>query len=138
MLLLSLNVRGIGGTLKVASFHHLVDHTRPEIIFLQETLVSAQKARDFLYIFRPSWAVCSVNSVGNSGGLLVAWDPNLFDLVPYLTVGGILVTGKSFLHNRDLSLLNVYGPCSARKTFWNSVENNGYPFYQELDPGRGL
>jgi hypothetical protein len=124
MLLLSLNVRGIGGTLKVASFRRLLDHTRPEIIFLQETLVSAQKARDFLFIFRPSWALCSINSVGNSGGLLVAWDPNLFDLVPYLTVGGILLTGRSLLNNREIALLNIYGPCSDRKTFWNSVEDN--------------
>jgi hypothetical protein len=61
--------------------------------------------------------VCSVNSVGNSGGLLVAWDPNYFELIPYLTVGGILVTGRSLLHNQDLSLLNVYGPCSARNFF---------------------
>jgi hypothetical protein len=67
--------------------------------------------------------VCSVNSVDNYGGLLVAWDPNLFELTPYLTVGGILVTGRSLLYNRDLSLLNVYGPCSAQKTFWNSVED---------------
>jgi exonuclease III len=51
MLLLSLNIRGIGGTLKVASFRRLVDHTRPEIIFLQETLVSAQKAKDFCIFF---------------------------------------------------------------------------------------
>jgi hypothetical protein len=124
MLLLSLNVRGIGGTLKFASFRRLVDHTRPRIIFLQETLVFAQKARDFLYIFRLSWTVCSVNSVGNSGGLLVAWDTNLFELIPYLMVSGILVIDRSLLHNQELSLLNVYGACLTRKTFWNTMEDN--------------
>jgi exonuclease III len=89
MLLLSLNVRGIGGTLKAASFRRLIDQSSPEIVFLQETLVSAQKARDFFLIFVPSWAICSVNSVGSSGGLLVAWDTRFFELSPFLTVGGI-------------------------------------------------
>jgi exonuclease III len=67
MLLLSLNVRGIGGTLKVASVHCLLEHTHPDIIFLQETLVNEQKARDFIHLFRLSWVSSSVNSVGTSG-----------------------------------------------------------------------
>jgi hypothetical protein len=124
MLLLSLNVRGIGGTLKAASFRRLLDVTRPEIVFLQETLVSAQKARDFFSFFRPSWVVCSVDSLGTSGGLLVAWDPVLFDFLPFLTVGGILLTGKSLLNNRELAMLNVYGPCTPGKlsrNLWKTV-----------------
>jgi hypothetical protein len=125
MLLLSLNVRGIGGTLKVASIRRLLALTLPEVIFFQETLVSAQKARDFFLSFRPSWAVCSVNSVGNSGGLLVAWNPSLYDLAPYLTVGGILLTGRSLLLNKEIAFLNIYGPCSNRKAFWKSVEGSG-------------
>ena len=40
MLLLSLNVRGVGGTLKVASVRRLLEHTHPDIILLQETLVN--------------------------------------------------------------------------------------------------
>ena len=117
MLLLSLNVRGIGGTLKAASFRCLMNQTRPEIIFLQETLVFAQKARDFFYIFFPSWVICSVNSVGTYGGLLVTWDPSLFDLTPFISVGGILLTGSNTLIKREITLLNVYGPCTARKSF---------------------
>ena len=37
MLVLSLNIRGIGGTLKAASFRRLLELTKPDIIFLQET-----------------------------------------------------------------------------------------------------
>jgi exonuclease III len=73
MILLSLNIRGVGGTLKAASFQRLLDHVRPEIIFLQETLVHEQKARDFVNMFCPSWVSCVVNSLGTSGGLLVSW-----------------------------------------------------------------
>jgi hypothetical protein len=38
MLVLSLNVRGIGGTLKSAAFRKLLENSSPDIILLQETL----------------------------------------------------------------------------------------------------
>jgi len=75
MLLLSLNIRGIGGSLKVASVRRLLDRIRPNIVFLQETLTDEKKARDFVFKLHPSWAASAVNSLGTSGGLLVAWDP---------------------------------------------------------------
>jgi len=62
--------------------------------------------------------------VGKFGGLLAAWYPNLFDLVIYITVGGILLTSRSLLNNQETTMLNIYGPCSDHKTFWNSVEDN--------------
>jgi hypothetical protein len=125
MLLLSLNVRGIGGTLKVASVHRILDQTRPDIVFLQETLVHEQKARYFMHLLRPSWISSVVNSVGTSGGLLVTWDPNLYDLVPYLTIGGILLTCRCIINKQEISLLNIYGSCSDQKQFWRSVADNG-------------
>jgi exonuclease III len=115
MLLLSLNIRGIGGTLKAASMRRLLDHTFPDIVFLQETLSLDQKARDFLNVLRPSWVLTTVNSLGNSGGLLVTWDPNLYDLVASLTVGGILLTGRCLTTQKEIALLNVYGSCKDRK-----------------------
>jgi exonuclease III len=81
MLVLSLNIRGTGGTLKVASFRRLLDHIHPDIILLQETLVNEQRARDFIHLFRPTWFSSAVSSIGTSGGLLAAWDPLLFYLI---------------------------------------------------------
>ena len=72
MFLLSLNIRGIGGTLKDASFHRLLDRTKSNIVFLQETLSDEQKARDFFLLLCPSWAANVVNSLGYSSSLLVA------------------------------------------------------------------
>jgi hypothetical protein len=88
-------------------------------------LVSAQKARDFIHALRSAWVSCVVNSLGTSGGLLVSWDPTFFDLVPFLTTAGILLTGKCFKDKRDLALLNIYGPCTDRNHFWQSVEDSG-------------
>lgn len=74
---------------------------------------------------RPSWAATTVNSIGNSGGLLVSWDPNSFDLNPFLMVGGILLTGICIPSKKKLALLNVYGSCKDHKLFWSSLADSG-------------
>jgi hypothetical protein len=56
---------------------------------------------------------------------LVAWDPNFFNLVPFLTCGGILLSGYCLESRRQLNLLNVYGPCSERKPFWEKLASSG-------------
>jgi len=118
MLLFSLNLRGTEGTLKLASIRCVLDKTRPNIVFFQETLVHSIKARNFFHTLQPTWLSCAVNSVGTSGSLMVSWDPNYFDRVPFLTYGGILLTGFCLESKRQITLLNVYGPCVERKLFW--------------------
>jgi len=63
---------------------------------------------------------------------LVTWDPNKLDLVPYLSYGGILLTGKCITSKRELTLLNIYGLCSERKNFWNSVADSGLLSHKNL------
>jgi hypothetical protein len=87
--------------------------------------VNEQKARDFIHHFRPSWLTSAVSSAGTSGGLLAAWDPALFSLDSYLTVGGILLSGKCLAHNREIAFLNVYGPCKDIISFWKKVNDSG-------------
>jgi exonuclease III len=67
MIYMCLNIRGVGGTLKAASFTRTLDLTRPDIVFLQETLVNDQKSQDFMIKFRPAWVSCAVRSAGPSG-----------------------------------------------------------------------
>jgi exonuclease III len=60
MLFLSLNIRGIGGALKLASVRRVLDKTRPEIVLFQETMVLAGKARDFMFKLQTKLALlCS-------------------------------------------------------------------------------
>jgi hypothetical protein len=132
MILLSLNIRGVGGPLKLASLRRLLSKTSPNIIFLQETLVAADKARLFMNKIRPDWMICVVSVVGTSGGLLASWDPNFFVLDPYLSSGGIFLSGTSLMDNRKITLLNVYGPCQDRKAFWDSVDGSGLLAHKDL------
>jgi hypothetical protein len=125
MLFPSLNLRWIGGILKFSSIRRLLDQTRPDIVFLQETMVHEKKAIDFMHLLRPSWVSSVVNSVGNSRGLLVTWDPNLYELVPFLTIGGIMLIGRCIINQREIALLNIYGSCLDRKQFWCSMVDSG-------------
>jgi hypothetical protein len=125
MIFLSLNIRGVGGHLKDSSFRRLISHISSNIIFLQETLVDSKKARLFLNQFHTNWHICSVNSLGTSRGLAVAWDPDKYDFYPYICCGGILLSGTLCITNKQINLLNLYGPCSDRQFFWEKIEARG-------------
>jgi exonuclease III len=82
MILLTLNIRGVGGPLKFPSMHRFLSSIKPDVIFLQETLVDEEKARKFMHSLCPTWMFSAVSSVGKLGGLLVAWNPTF--LIFYL------------------------------------------------------
>jgi exonuclease III len=65
MILMTLNIRGVGGTPKLHSLRRILIVHKPDILFLQETLVNEEKARHFLTSLCPSWMVSAVSSVGN-------------------------------------------------------------------------
>jgi exonuclease III len=64
MILLSFNIKGVGGPLKFSSMHRLISSSKPYIIFLQETLVVDEKARKFMNSLCPTWMNSAVSSVG--------------------------------------------------------------------------
>jgi hypothetical protein len=62
----------------------------------------------------------------------VSWDPKIFDLVPFLSCGGIFLSGSSLADKRRISFLNVYGPCTDRKKFWEKVDGRGLLAHGDL------
>jgi len=50
----------------------------------------------------------------------------------HLTCGGILLTNRVIASQRELTLLNVYGPCSEQKSFWNLVADSGLLSFKNL------
>jgi hypothetical protein len=94
-------------------------------VFLQETLVHAKKAHSFFHSLRPTWLCYAVNSVDTSGGLFVSWDPNFFNLVSFLTCGGIFFSCICLESRSHINFLNVYGPYLERKKFWEKLASSG-------------
>jgi hypothetical protein len=99
--------------------------TNPSIIFMQETMVEEKNARAFMFSLCPSWLTCAVSVVGTSGGLLVSWNPNMFEISLFLCCGGILLTCTCLEIKQPVTLLNVYGPCIETKAFLEKVVAKG-------------
>jgi hypothetical protein len=95
-------------------------------------LVEDKKARLFLTTLRPNWLVCAVSFVGNSGGLVVAWDPYKLNIVPFLSCGGIFMTGTLLEDKRQITFLNCYGPCLERKLFWDKLVSRALLAHKNL------
>jgi hypothetical protein len=90
------------------------------------------RARSFINRLKPDWHSTAVSSAGRSGGLLVAWDPEKIDLRPYICCGGLLLYRFQFRAKGSTFFLNVYGPCTDRKSFWQKVKDRGLFSHQNL------
>jgi hypothetical protein len=55
-----------------------------------------------------------------------------------LSPGGIFLTGNSLELNRPINLLNVYGPCTGRKDFWQRLDDLGLLAAENLILARDL
>ena len=93
MIFLSLNFRWVGVPHKLSSLHNILNFTKVDIVFFQETLVDELKAYNFMCSLCPTWYICVVSAVGKSKGLLATWNPSIYNLSPFLSVSGILLTG---------------------------------------------
>ena len=125
MRILSMNVRGLGGSAKQKSLRHLFLSLSPNVVLFQETMTSTYPA---LYAFSklcPGWEFCALNSTGLSGGILSGWNPRVLRCKAFHTLAGILLQATLRGSSLTLSILNVYGPYLHRDTFWNAVASGG-------------
>ncbi|XP_022031553.1 uncharacterized protein LOC110932535 [Helianthus annuus] len=122
---LSINVRGIGGSVKEGWIKSIKMVHKIDFLAVQET-----KLEDFTgFKIDNLWgntSYCSefVGSVGQSGGLLCIWDDGIFQAsaviknLNFLYLGGLLKGS-----NESLNIVNVYAPQSvvAKKALWDEI-----------------
>lgn len=72
MLILSLNLRGVGGAPKSLALQRLLTSLSPDFILFQETMTRGVTVCNLLWNILLEWECCSIDSVGLSGGLLAA------------------------------------------------------------------
>jgi hypothetical protein len=75
--------------------------------------------------YLPLWNFCAVDSIGLSGGLLSAWNPKKSNFDAFLTPAGILLDGFAKVLNKNLKLVNCYGPYGNRQLFWDNLKLDG-------------
>ena len=125
MCILSLNIRGLGGSTKQKSLHLLLSSLSPDLVLLQETMTSPYPALFSFSKICPGWEFCALSSNGLSGEVLTGWNPKLFKCKAYQTVAGILLKATLRGFALKLSILNCYGPYHNHDSFWNAVASGG-------------
>ena len=125
MILLSINIRGIGGGPKRTAFKHVLDSHSLAVVFLQETMSLGANACDYFLRLRSSWRVCARDASRLSSGILVAWNPLVADFRAFDSVVGILLKGNFLGFKEQVHMLNIYGLYTNRRAFWELSANNG-------------
>lgn len=95
------------------------------MIFLQETMVSVERARIYFQSIRKKWVICYTDAIGQYGGLLSAWDPKVFQLSSFSNHLEILMEGFIQGVPDKINLVNVYGSYSNRQHFWDATKHEG-------------
>lgn len=125
MIILSLSLRGFGSPTKLASLKSLFSKIKPDVVFLQETLVSSDKAKALFLKCLPHRSVVAVDSLGHSGGLLTSWNPDVADFQAFGISVGIFIEGKLLFSSTSFKLLNCYAPYSNHEAFWQKLFDSG-------------
>nr|KYP70042.1 hypothetical protein KK1_009250 [Cajanus cajan] len=122
MKILSFNIRGLGGRLKVVEVRNLVRSENVDMVCLQETkkesvdkklCASLWGADDFEWAFYPS--------EGRSGGIVSIWKTSIFKLeTSIIQPNFIALYGRWGEQNLDCWVVNVYAPCvqQLKKDLW--------------------
>ncbi|XP_022013758.1 uncharacterized protein LOC110913221 [Helianthus annuus] len=126
MNLLTVNIRGIGGTEKPLWLSRLVKEQKASFLCIQETQISDIDA----VIVGRYWGQVdmewvSVDARGRSGGLVSAWDPGAFSKRSVIKNESFLaVTGRIFGTEVVLNIVNVYALCETtrRRILWEELK----------------
>ena len=117
MIITTINLRGLGKSLKFSALKRLFSTVHPDLVLVQETMDVANMACQlFLHLF-PGWEVCVVDADGLSRGLLCIWNPDVSDLSPFSLRSGILLVGRLTSCSEIVKIINIYGPFRDREEF---------------------
>ena len=121
----SWNVRGLGEQSKCDSVLSELLSMQVAIACLQETKLSSpdgRKTRSFLPSRLSSH--CILDSIGAAGGVITAWDPNLFSLISVTRTSNTLSVTPSFnLDGSSLHVTNIYVPSADKTHFFSELRS---------------
>jgi hypothetical protein len=93
MIVLSLNVCGVGGASKRLALKRLFNVYSPDVIMLQETMCPGTKAIEVMSPFFFKWNFSCLDVNGFSSGLLTTWNHSINVISTSLLPTGILMKG---------------------------------------------
>ncbi|XP_071713448.1 uncharacterized protein [Rutidosis leptorrhynchoides] len=127
MNVLSLNIRGFGGSCKIRWFKRLCREINSVIVHLQESKCgdSSDAWLELLW-GTPDFKFIQKNSVGSAGGMITLWDTNVFEVTAAAEGEYYLaIKGKWKGKQEEMVFVNIYGPhtCAKKVQMWESLDN---------------
>ena len=123
MIIMSLNIRGLGSARKSLVLWHFIGVNDPSIILLQEMMMIGHKIWPILLLICPKWWVCVVDALGLLGGLTNFWDHKVMNFLVYKSFAGILLPDFIRGSKENFNILNTYVPYSSRRYFHDKFES---------------
>ena len=101
----------------------MIQVQKPNIILLQETLISEAKVSSCLSSILRIFSFLAQSAKGHLGGLAIGWNPSILHCVnswgASFGMGLEIFWAKANLH---LNVINIFGPFNNRVAFWESVQ----------------
>ena len=132
MLILSYNVRGLGGDSKLTTLCRILDLNKPKVVAFQETMSGGGKSKEVLKGVLKDWQRETLAAEGHLGGMITSSSPDIFfhNKATFKDVIGIeLEDPKIGLH---FYLLNVYAPFYDRRSYWETLSKSGALVHDNL------
>lgn len=124
MILSSWNSRGLASKPKKLALRDWLLSSKSDIIFLQETLGKGSEVENMLNSLLPGWKFTPIDSSGHSGGLAIGYKEGrikVMNLWGSKQVMGMEIISPYF--SLPFLIVNIYGPCQGRESFWNDLLN---------------
>eukprot|EP00253_Pinus_taeda_P029007 PITA_29007 len=121
MKFLSFNCQGVASPTKKLALRRLLTSSELDIIFLQETLCPASSLIPTLNSWKPNWTFHALDASKRSGSIAIGFCNKSMELRNAWGGRGFLGIDL-FAHSigSDIRIINVYGPCLDRETFWRT------------------
>jgi len=119
MIIISLDIRGLGGETKMRYVRNLISKEGAKLVCIQETKTNSMlDAKYFLLWGDSNIGWLHNEGVDKVGSMLTMWHKEVFNYDNHITRKDFIVMfGQHIKSKRNISMVNVYAPC-------NMVENN--------------
>eukprot|EP00253_Pinus_taeda_P001842 PITA_01842 len=122
MICLSFNCRGLANPDKRLALRDLLAQNPFDILFLQEALGVGLEVTTTLTSFLPDWNFITLDARGRSGGCALGINNKTTQMINCWGRLGVLAMNVPFgCSETEFTLVNFYGPCSDRESFWHSL-----------------
>lgn len=117
----------------------MVQRCNPDVLMLQKTLGMSSEVLSALCSILPGWLFQALDSISHLGGLAIGFREGRLKSIHLWGMEHVLgMEVQSHDFSFPLMILNIYGPCQERVSFWNDLLSKSVMGSQNLVIGGDL